>query len=212
VRTIHPALIPLMRRADPTAREYLEAVVTMRHADGTQSAHIRQRKEQWFEADWAVGATLTSSGLTSFDSTKVANGNFADVAWNTDTSVPGAYIRADFGAGNTRSFCSCTIWALGDNNLGQYAIEYSDDASAWTTVASIAPRNGPGDQVPGVGPVSEQWHFTVANGLADASGNLIPHRYWRIRLTNTPGVGPSLSELHFGEFMVFDDGTERFVA
>jgi hypothetical protein len=208
MRNIHQDLIPYVRGYG-TARDYLEAIVIERSAAGAQLAHIRNTRDEWLEADWAVGATLTSSGLTSFDSSKVANGVYADAAWNTDTSVPGAYAQADFGAGNPQWFVYCALWVSAKGYDGDYEIQHSDDASAWTTVGRIQPGQGPSPQIPAVHANLQEWNATFENGLMDGTSAPIPHRYWRLRLANTPGTGPSITEWHLGSFALFDHGTER---
>lgn len=65
MRAIAPALIPLVRRADSPAKDYLEALVIERNAAGDQLAHIRDTKEEWAEADG--GAAAVDADFTRFD-------------------------------------------------------------------------------------------------------------------------------------------------
>lgn len=129
-----------------------------------------------------ASSAFTHSGLSAFDATKVWNYDFSDSAWHTDSAVPGAYLMLD--AGSAKSFMECRIYASSTGYAGLYDIEYSDVGAAgpWT-----AASNGTGFAPKALGLNSRTFSTAAA------------HRYWRIKLTNTPGSGPWLAELEFIE-------------
>lgn len=150
--------------------------------------------------DFASSA-YTHSGLTAFDATKVENLDYGDAAWDTDSAVAGAWLQLDTGAGNAFEFRECRIYAQAAGYAGVYDIEYSDNGSVWS-LASAAFK-------------------PLAAGLNSRRfAGVGAHRYWRIKLTNTPGAGPSLSELDFvaglpgiiiEKPILFDPSNERAV-
>ncbi len=121
---------------------------------------------------------LSQSGLTSYIPTAVANDNLTDNAWNTDSAVSGAFLAVDLGAGVTQSFTTCKIWAVSASYAGNYNVEYSDDGSSWSVAVSGFIPSAAGINIISWAPVGA-------------------HRYWRIKLTNTPGAGSWLAELGF---------------
>ncbi|MCI0403172.1 MAG: hypothetical protein L0212_06570, partial [Acidobacteria bacterium] len=82
--------------------------------------------------------------------------------------------------GNSRRVTQCRVYRNLGSDAAAYDIQYSDDGSTWTTVAWNFQLT-----VPGWNPIS--W--------ADAGA----HRYWRLLLTNTPGVAPWKTELELYE-------------
>lgn len=128
-----------------------------------------------------ASSSFTHSGLSAFDATKVWNDvlSAGDNAWHTDSAVAGAWLQLDCGAGITKEYVECRIFA-GGGSAGIYDLEYSDNASVWT-LATVAFKPTL------VGLNSRKWASVGA------------HRYWRIKLTNTPGAGSWLNELQFLE-------------
>lgn len=123
---------------------------------------------------------LSHSGMGSFTAANCVDLNFFNTGWNTDAAVANAYVRVDLGVGVTKTFVSCAIHAFGSGNAGNYSVQYSDDAAAWTDAKTgfIPARSG-----------SNVVTWTAAGA----------HRYWQVKLTNTPGAGPALCELEFAE-------------
>ncbi|TNF37139.1 MAG: hypothetical protein EP329_03915 [Deltaproteobacteria bacterium] len=122
-------------------------------------------------------ATLSHSGLTAFNPSLMVNGSLADSAWHTDSAVAGAYWKLDLGAGNVQPYTRFRAYKPSSQaNAGVYTLEHSDDDVTYTPVYS---------------------GFTFAkSGWNGASWALVgAHRYWRMRLTNTPGSGAWLDEV-----------------
>lgn len=148
-------------------------------AQGQFSLTIRSAAP--FVASLLTSGMLTQSGLTAFTADLVVDGDtsFGNLAWHTDSAVSGATLQVDLGASVTQAFTECRIYAQLAGYAGLYAVEYSDNGSAWTTVvASFAP--------------------TLVRMNRTTWGAAGTHRYWRLRLTNTPGPGSWLAELQFG--------------
>lgn len=149
---------------------------------------------------------VTQSGLGNFAWDNATNLNPSDQAWQTNTATAGAWIRANFVPVTT-----ATSYPYGNKEIleveldvqtagynGVYNVEYSDDGSTW-----LAAFTGFAPTLAGVN--RARW----AQGLG-------AHRYWRLRLTNTPGTGPWISEVMFyaasdctssGGTAVFDTNT-----
>lgn len=101
------------------------------------------------------------------------------LAWHTDSSQAGAWLRVDLGAGDARAYQKTRIYSTADSaTVGRYDVQYSDDGSAWTTAFN------------GFVPSSRGWNEA---SWAPAGS----HRYWRLLLANTPGSGPWLTELEW---------------
>lgn len=68
MRSSHPDLVPYVRGYN-TARDYIEALVIERNADGSQRAHIRDTKTEWGQGD--LGASDVDGGgsarFTAYD-------------------------------------------------------------------------------------------------------------------------------------------------
>lgn len=123
---------------------------------------------------------FSHSGLSAFSAALVWNGNLTDSAWHTDSAVAGAWLKLDCGSGMTREFIECRIYAVSAGYAGTYDIEYSDNDTTWTTAATGFTPSASGKN-------SKVWTSVGA------------HRYWRIKLANTPGSGSWLAELMFME-------------
>ena len=149
---------------------------------------------------------LSQSGLGNFSLANATNLNQSDQAWQTNTATAGSWVRADFVpvAGATsypygnKEILEVELYVQAAGYSGIYAIEYSDNGTTWSAAFSgFAPA------LAGVN--RARW----AQGLG-------AHRYWRLRLTNTPGSGPWISEVMFyaasdctatGGTAVFDTNT-----
>jgi hypothetical protein len=158
---------------------------------------------------WALGRLLviassqvTASGMGSFSAANAVNEVHNDVAWHTNSASSGAYVRTDFGV--PVELARCALWVLFDQrasgtgvapnpgttnqNNGIYDIEYSDDGSSWSTaIAGFRP----------VLPLRNAIHW----------GNRGAHRYWQLKLTNTPGAGAAIAGLEWYESELDDAAT-----
>lgn len=101
------------------------------------------------------------NGFTAFSSTNLIN---TSNSWHVDSASAGAYILIDLGVGNAKEILRIDT-SIGN---GAYVFEYSDDNVTFTTIQT------------GIGIGTNSFHFS---SLPRA------HRYWRLRLTNTPGGG-----------------------
>ncbi|HOY67944.1 MAG TPA: discoidin domain-containing protein, partial [Candidatus Ozemobacteraceae bacterium] len=119
---------------------------------------------------------LYQEGLGSFNPTYAVDGSIGstNIAWETNGSTAGAFVRADLGA-TPRPYVKVRLYSSGAN-LGVYNVEYSDDEVTWTTVATgLAPN--------GAGWFETQWPSV---GI---------RRFWRLVLTNTPGAGGNIRDM-----------------
>jgi hypothetical protein len=114
-------------------------------------------------------------GLTGFVAGNISNGTAADTGWHTDSSNNTAYLKIDLGQGTTKDYTKLRIYSHGGYN-GVWDFEYSDNDSNWTTVAAS------------IRPSIRGWHERAWSSVG-------PHRYWRLKLTNSPGGGAWLGEL-----------------
>jgi RHS repeat-associated protein len=123
---------------------------------------------------------LSQSGLSGYNPGQITDGSTACCGWHTDTATAGAWLQVDLGAGNQTAVTQASIYpasaAYTGNTPGNYSVQYSDDASTWSTAAT------------NFVPSQAGW-----NSIIWASVGV--HRYWRLYLTNTPGTGPWLNEL-----------------
>ena len=119
---------------------------------------------------------LTQSGLGSFSATAAVDGVTSTHGWNTDAAAAGAWLQADLGIG--REATTARLYAGAGINNAKYAVEFSDNGLTWKAAYA---------------------NFQPGAGWRDIAWNTVgPHRYWRLRLTNTPGTGSTIEELSFG--------------
>lgn len=121
---------------------------------------------------------FTQSGLTAFQPASIADGDATTNGWHTDSASAGAWLQIDLGSGNQRAIVQANIYAAYGGYAGNYNVQYSDNASSWSTAYS--------GFVPSLGGWNQESWISVGS-----------HRYWRLYLTNTPGPGPWLNELQF---------------
>jgi Concanavalin A-like lectin/glucanases superfamily len=134
----------------------------------------------------ATSGMVSQSGLQSFSAATVVadadNAALPGACFYTDSSGVGSYLQFDLGAGNAQEFRKVRV--LSDRPSGQGAIavwniQYSDDASSWTTaytsldVQTNNANYGNTDVVP-----------TLA-----IWGSVGSHRYWRLYKTNSATGG-----------------------
>lgn len=136
-----------------------------------------------------TSSQVAQSGLGSFTAANVGDGSTTATAWSTDAASSGATLRVDFGS--AVELVRAAVWVAytegvsadpgtTDQYAGTYDVEYSDDDSAWSTaISGWTPRRAYRNEI--------------------AWGNRGAHRYWRLKLTNTPGAGAELTELEWYE-------------
>jgi len=124
-------------------------------------------------------AMLTHSGMSAFNPTLMVDGVLGGQAWHTDTATVGAHWTLDLGAGNAQAYTRFRAYRSKTNaHNGVFTIEHSDDGTTYT-------------------PAFTGFTFTKS-GWSGAFWALDgAHRYWRVRLTNTPGPGSWLDEIQF---------------
>jgi hypothetical protein len=119
---------------------------------------------------------LAGSGLDAFTAAAAVDGDVGSNAWHTDTAAAGATLTVDLGASGARAMRRVGVYASAGGYAGVYDVEYSDNGSDWTAaLEDVAP--------------------SVAGWTRAGWPDVGSHRYWRLRLTNTPGAGPWLNEL-----------------
>jgi hypothetical protein len=125
-----------------------------------------------------VSTMFSSSGLGSFSAANSCDGDVTTTAWSTNAASSGAFAEVDLGSGSAGEFRRCRFYLDANGYLGSYNVEYSDNNSTWTAAAT------------GFVPDVVGWNDVelAPNGA---------HRYWRVKLTNTPGAGPNIKELEF---------------
>ena len=130
-------------------------------------------------------AMCTESGLVSFNSTNMLDGNTANYAFHTDSSGIGSYMQIDFGSGKSYSLRrSGYFMETGVNAI--WKMQWSDNATDWTDWDS-------GNTFGGQPTSGGAWHYsgTPANVLG------MTHRYWRTYKTSVAAGGNHHTELAF---------------
>ena len=135
-----------------------------------------------------TGAQVSNSGMGSFSAGNCVNGDLTATAWSTDAATSGAYVLVDLGSAPA-AFQRCRLYLDAANYAGTYQIEWAD-GGGYTAVAPVFAPDVIG------------WNEI---DLAPAGA----HRYWRIRLTNTPGGGAEIREI---EYYTSDVDTTALVA
>ncbi|MBP7632988.1 Ig-like domain repeat protein [Candidatus Ozemobacteraceae bacterium] len=126
-------------------------------------------------------ANLSHFGMSYFSANNCVNNNLNDTGWHTNSAVAGAWIKINLISGTTpfaMPYTKVRLNAQGGLYKGIYNVEYSDDDSVWTTV------------VEGLAPTGFGWVETFWDDVG-------PHRYWRLRLMNTPGTGGTIREMEW---------------
>jgi RHS repeat-associated protein len=121
---------------------------------------------------------LTQSGMGGFSAANSVDGNVVSQGWSTSSATAGSWIQADLGT--AQEITTLRMYAENGTMAASYDIQYSDNASSWSTAFG------------NFKPVSNGWRQVTWHSVG-------PHRYWRLYLTNTPGTGVSITELSFGE-------------
>jgi RHS repeat-associated protein len=123
-------------------------------------------------------AMFSQSGFASGDywPGEIADGYTGCCGWQTDNEATGAWLQVDLGT--AKPLIGIRVYASTPGYAGNWSIQYSDDASNWSTASSSFV------------PSQQGWNW-------QAWASVGAHRYWRLYLTNTPGRGAWLTELEF---------------
>ncbi|WP_447978072.1 hypothetical protein [Candidatus Nitrospira bockiana] len=128
---------------------------------------------------WSDPALWSHLGLSGFSAAEVNNGNVGGLAFSLETAGVGAYLKLDLGAGVTRAFRACRIWATG-SYTATWSVQYSDDDSVWTTAVS-------------------GWNSGIDAELSSINWPAVgAHRYWRLSKTDAAAPGGTIREVQFG--------------
>lgn len=123
-------------------------------------------------------AMLSSFGVDTFSAAAALDSDTDTVAWATDTSVAGAWVRVDCGAGYARQFTGCRLYLTQAGYAGVWSVQYSDDGSSWTDA-------------------NTGWTPSAAGWNARAWSSVGVRRYWRLYLTTASDAGPDISEMEW---------------
>jgi len=143
--------------------------------------YIRFNKNNFPVLDFPLFTTgfWSQVGLGAFDGTKVNDGLLVLNAFNTDAAIPGAVLRFD--NGSPVALGSIVLTTAVGTSLADWAWEYSDNDVAYFTVTTFRP------------PANATTQFSFQHGVA--------HRFWRMRLLNTPGPGVAINEVQLGRIV-----------
>jgi hypothetical protein len=133
---------------------------------------------------------VSNSGFGAFTAANVGDGSASGVAFESDAASPGSTITIDLGSGNAQIVSGIRLYLDAAGGVAQYKLQWSDDNSSWTDhqFATV----GPGETTTWT-PNKAGWNYA---GTSFATGSSTAHRYWRLRLNNTPGAGPNVMELN----------------
>src|SRR3989304_5360554 len=79
-----------------------------------------------------LASMLSQGGITQFNASACVDSKFDTLAWDTDASVAGAFIRVDLAPGNEQAFTKVRIYKGSTGSYaGSYDIQYSDNGTSW---------------------------------------------------------------------------------
>lgn len=125
-------LLGLAVSTTSATHRYWQAIKTNVATGGNTNEELRLKDISGTQITVTSGM-LSQSGLAAFNAANTVDGNTATAAFNTDTSGIGSYLRVDFGAGNEKEVHTWEMYVNG-STPATWDIQYSDDASSWTTV------------------------------------------------------------------------------
>jgi len=125
-----------------------------------------------------TGGMIANSGMGGFSAAACVDDSVTVDCWNTDAASSGATVTVDHGSGVTPEYRRLRLYLDAAGCTANYTIERSDNGSTWSTAASGC--------IPDLIGWNE-WYLNPNGG----------HRYWRLRLTNTPGAGADVREMQF---------------
>lgn len=149
--------------------------------------------QQTYTSDLMTTSCLLASSTVSGFLSYLADDDI-NSAWTGSGTMP-QWVRCDF-AGTPRLIRQISMRVNAPSNApSDYSVQYSDNASTWTTVATIGPEIG--------------WSF--GERRVHAWGPVGVHaRYWRILISSTQGGGTTLvviKEVEMFEVVSEDDPT-----
>lgn len=136
----------------------------------------------WGSSYWTSYQHPAGGSLQSWNAGNVNDGLLAGYCFHTDAAAATSYVRLDVGEGVTKGFTTVAVYmSTGVNAI--WSVQYSDDASEWTTVAA------------GIGghPTTQAKHHY---GVWPYAG---VHRYWQLVKTDAAVGGDYHREIQFYE-------------
>lgn len=175
----HAFLDGIVRQEAETDASLLSRILETRRAPGRGGN--RYDYPIWMKEKSVVAGTihnptsamLSSSGLGSFSAAQCVDDNDGTKAFDTNSATPGAFLKIDCGTGNHRQFVKCEFYMSAAGGTAEWTVEHSEDDMTYTPVET--------------GGTAQYAEWNPIQWTADGS-----HRYWRIRLENTPGPGPDV--------------------
>lgn len=132
----------------PSPHRYWRIRFTENYVNTTYAALAEIQFRQTKGTPEAVAGTVWSSGsyggdTGSWGAARAIDGNASTYWYGQRAGEDGWWLACDFGAGNERSITEVWIKSSIDGSYGTQApahlyLEYSDDATAWTTAFFIA--------------------------------------------------------------------------
>ena len=147
-------------------------VLRVRLADG--SIQVHEVTDYSGMQEDPTSSMLSHNGLGSFSAVQCVDNNLSTVGFNTNTSEAGAYLLITPDV--PKAYGSFYLYLQSAGYNGVFNVEFSDNGTDWY----IAYSN--------FSPSAEGWNLCRWSEKGS-------HPYWRLYLTNTPGVGPDIIEL-----------------
>ena len=147
-------------------------VLRVRLADG--SIQVHEVTDYSGMQEDPTSSMLSHNGLGSFSAVQCVDNNLSTVGFNTNTSEAGAYLLITSDV--PKAYGSFYLYLQSAGYNGVFNVEFSDNGTDWY----IAYSN--------FSPSAEGWNLCRWSEKGS-------HPYWRLYLTNTPGVGPDIIEL-----------------
>lgn len=147
-------------------------VLRVRLADG--SIQVHEVTDYSGMQEDPTSSMLSHNGLGNFSAVQCVDNNLSTVGFNTNTSEAGAYLLITSDV--PKAYGSFYLYLQSAGYNGVFNVEFSDNGTDWY----IAYSN--------FSPSAEGWNLCRWSEKGS-------HPYWRLYLTNTPGVGPDIIEL-----------------
>lgn len=182
------------------AHRYWRINITAIGGSSSSSIVELEMYESRFGPNVCSGVTAASSGnfdaqydaSEAFDTSLIDNGGGTSALWASNAAV--SWLRADFGSGNAKAVVGIGVHGRQASFVAQmptdFDVQYSDDASSWTTAWSEA----------GVTWSANEFKRFYHPSLPAASHSGSPHgshSYWRVvvPIAQDSSVGVSIAEL-----------------
>jgi hypothetical protein len=122
---------------------------------------------------------FSQSGLSVFTPANIIDDNTGTFGFHTDSAGIGSFLQVDLGSGNAKAFTKVDIYNTATTLTCTWNVQYSDDATSWTTVFTGLTNNA-----------------TYRTASWSSAGS---HRYWRLYKTDAAVGGGYHTEVHFFE-------------